>query len=48
MGILDFLLLTAVAAGLFLALRKILRDKKQGKCCGSCTGCGAACPHRPQ
>ena len=48
MNFLDLLLLGAVALALFFALRKILRDKKQGKCCGHCAGCGAACPHRPQ
>lgn len=40
MNLLDLLLLAALGACVFFALRKILRDKKRGKCCGSCAGCG--------
>ena len=39
---LDILLILLIAAALFLALRRLIRNKKQGKCscgCSSCPGC---------
>lgn len=37
---LDILLILLIAAALFLALRKLLRDRRQGKgCCGACSAC---------
>jgi len=48
MNILDWLLLLAVAAGVFAALRSSLRRKKRGGCCGcsgGCAGC-SGCPRR--
>ena len=40
---LDVSLVLLVAAALFLALRKIVRDRRRGKCacgCADCPGCG--------
>lgn len=39
---LDILLVVLIAAALFLAVRKLVRDKKRGKCacgCETCDGC---------
>ena len=39
---LDILLVLLIAAALFLALRKLLRDRRRGKCscgCGECNCC---------
>jgi hypothetical protein len=43
---LDGILLLAVAAGVVLAIRSMLRRRKRGGCCGcgncsGCSGCGA-------
>ncbi len=44
MNPLDWLLTAAVALCLILAVRKILRDRKKGGCCG-CSGSCAGCSH---
>ena len=37
---LDFIILAAIAAALFFAVRAALRDRKGGGCrCGGCSGC---------
>ena len=37
---LDVLLILLIAAALFLALRKLFSDRRQGKgCCGACSAC---------
>ena len=44
---LDILLVLLIAAALLLAVVKIVRDRRKGKCscgCSSCPGCG----RRPQ
>lgn len=43
MGLLDWILIALVAAGLFFAVRHIIKHK--GGCCGggSCSGCGGDC-----
>ncbi|WP_106198964.1 MULTISPECIES: FeoB-associated Cys-rich membrane protein [Hallerella] len=35
----DICILVLVSAAVFFALRKIFRDKKNGKCCGNCKLC---------
>ncbi|MBR4500688.1 MAG: FeoB-associated Cys-rich membrane protein [Clostridia bacterium] len=42
MNIWDILILLAVAAALFLALRGMRRARRSGKCCGAGCGCGCA------
>lgn len=39
----DWALLALVAFAAALALRKIWRDRRAGKCCGNCTACTAGC-----
>ena len=48
MGVLDFLIIAVVAVAVFLAVRRIVRLRKNGACpCGTagsgCSGCCAAC-----
>ena len=42
---LDFIILAAIAAALFFAVRAVFRDRKGGGChCGSgCSGCCKKC-----
>ena len=41
---LDILLVLLVAAALFFAVRRLLRDKKQGKCSCGCSACPKSLP----
>ncbi|MCF0127726.1 MAG: FeoB-associated Cys-rich membrane protein [Pseudobutyrivibrio sp.] len=47
MNIFDIIIGLAIAVGFVLALRKTVKDKMKGNCCGtgnncgSCKGCGA-------
>ncbi|MCR5089353.1 MAG: FeoB-associated Cys-rich membrane protein [Oscillospiraceae bacterium] len=43
MSIPDILLLIVIAAAVALAIRKIYRDRKQGKSCMSCGGNCSVC-----
>ena len=51
MNLIDYLLLLLIAGAVILALRKIHKDRKNGKSCscgssscsGSCAGCSAKC-----
>ena len=43
MSLLDGLLLALEALAAGLAVRKILRDRRAGKCCGCCASCAAPC-----
>lgn len=43
MQISDYILLALIAFAAALAVRKIMRDRRAGKCCGSCAGCAANC-----
>ena len=43
MGFADWLILALVAALFALAVRRIVRDRRSGTCCGSCAGCPHAC-----
>ncbi len=42
MGIIDIVLLICVAAALFFAVRKCIKDRRAGKCCG-CSCCAKNC-----
>ena len=42
MSVPDIIILAAVAAGLFFAVRSIVRQKKRGGCAG-CPGCSGDC-----
>ncbi len=46
----DIVLLLLIAAALALAVRHIIRRRRQGKgCCGDCASCsGCACRRTPQ
>ena len=41
----DFFILAAVAAGIFFAVRSMIRQRKSGGCvgCSGCTGCSGNC-----
>lgn len=41
MKLLDWLLVLLLAAGTFFAVRRMLLDRKKGRCCGCCAGCRA-------
>ena len=44
MQILDYILLALIFLAAGLAVRKIVRDKRAGKCCGcNCAGCTVHC-----
>lgn len=43
MQISDYILLALIAFAAGLAVRKIIRDRRAGKCCGNCAGCTAHC-----
>ena len=43
MQILDYILLALTAFAAALAVRRIIRDRRAGKCCGNCAGCTAHC-----
>lgn len=45
LNLLDVVLLAAVGAAVFFAVRSTLRSFKNGKCpgCGGCDGCGGNC-----
>ncbi len=40
MGILDYILLTVIGAGIVLAIASILKKKKHGGCAGCSGNCG--------
>ena len=44
---LDILLVALIAVALLLAIRKIVRDRRRGKCTCGCDGC-SGCSHRPE
>lgn len=52
MNLVDFLLLAALAAGVYMALRAIRRGRTGGcsSCCGECGGCRLKgdCIQRPE
>ena len=39
MNIYDIVILLLVAAGLVLAVRSVIKQKKKGGCCGNCSSC---------
>ena len=43
MQLTDWALLALIALTAALAVRKIIRDRRAGKCCGNCAGCAARC-----
>lgn len=43
MQILDWALLALIVLAAGLAVRRMLRDRRAGKCCGNCAGCAARC-----
>lgn len=44
MQILDYILLALISFAAALAVRRIIRDRRAGKCCcGNCAGCTARC-----
>lgn len=43
MQISDYILLALIAFAAALAVRRIFRDRRAGKCRGSCAGCAANC-----
>ena len=43
MQFLDYILLALIAFAAALAVRKIIRDRRAGKCCGNCAGCTTHC-----
>ena len=42
MNMIDILLLAAIAAGVVLVVRKMIRNRKEGKSCCGCS-CGGSC-----
>lgn len=41
----DIILILIIAAVVFLAVRKVIKDRKNGKSCScGCSGCSADCP----
>lgn len=45
----DVFLLLLILAAVTLAVRKLLRDRRQGRsCCGDCASCRGAEPCRPK
>ena len=45
MNIYDIIIMLCIAAGLILAVRSALKQKKKGGCCGNCSAChnGKSC-----
>lgn len=44
MSFADYMILLAVAAAVFFAVRWVYRRRKNGgSCCGGCTGCSGCC-----
>lgn len=43
MQILDWALLALIVFAAGLAVRRIIRDRRAGKCCGNCAGCAVHC-----
>lgn len=44
MSAIDIFLILLIAGGVFLVIRKMLKDKKEGKtCCGCGSSCGGSC-----
>ena len=39
MNIFDIVLLILIALALAAAIRKVVKDHKNGSCCGNCNGC---------
>ena len=45
MNFVDVLLSLAIAACVALVVRKLIRDKREGKTCCGCSGCSGSCSH---
>lgn len=45
MNFVDVLLILANAACVALVVRKLIRDKREGKTCCGCSGCSGSCSH---
>lgn len=43
MNIPTFIILAVLAGSVCLVVRKMIRDKKEGKGCCGCSGCGGSC-----
>lgn len=43
MNIPTFIILAVLAGSVCLVVRKMIRDKKEGKGCCGCSGCGGGC-----
>ncbi|MBP3372277.1 MAG: FeoB-associated Cys-rich membrane protein [Clostridia bacterium] len=44
MRIADYIVITLIAVAVILALRVVIKNKKQGKTCnGDCANCGKGC-----
>ncbi|MBR5683594.1 MAG: FeoB-associated Cys-rich membrane protein [Ruminococcus sp.] len=39
MNVFDIVILLCIAAGLVLAVRSLIKQKKKGSCCGDCSTC---------
>ena len=39
----DFIVLAVLAAAVCMAVIKLRKDKKNGGCCGNCSGCDRGC-----
>ena len=48
MNIIDILLLVALAAVIFFAVRRTVRTRKSGGCGCGCPGCTGSCPGKPK
>lgn len=46
MNWIDILLAALIAAAMFFAVRKTIRDRKKGGCGCGCAGCTRACPSK--
>lgn len=46
MNVLDVVLVLLIAALFALAVHRIVRDRRSGKCCGNCAGCSHACSQK--
>lgn len=43
MNAVDYLVLAPLAVWMFFALRRILRSRRKGSCCGCCAHCAGKC-----
>ena len=48
MKLIDVLLIVALAAVIFFAVRRTVRTRKSGGCGCGCPGCTGACPSKPK